>query len=330
MGGLALFLALGGPRIFHKGSRTSPPVETQQQMSATKQPTGQADAPLDYSGPSFKNSLSKQPDNQIFSLDWLEQNGKKVKKLSDIHLTYYLLANSRRCSLDSLAPCIREKIKSNGIDALEYQFTYFLDRVMIAGSGEMEWDKQRYVTHFNLLRDAGWNSGVHAGQNNYTCRDFKFKDKNGLEFIKQNIKNNKVFIRRQDHDAPNGRTFSGQEAVDWHTVSVNLHDFPLSVPEGKRRNQLAKKLKSTAIAGLYSRSFIVIKTRDGKMFLTEAMDTGTGVKNGWIDWRIGNSSDQIKYFLSLESPFEATCYTFDDPQISLTKVLSSSKNFTKK
>lgn len=66
------------------------------------------------------------------------------------------------------------------------------------------------------------------------------------------------------------------------------------------------------------------------MFLTEAMDTGTGVKNGWIDWRIGNSSDQIKYFLSLESPFEATCYTFDDPQISLTKVLSSSKNFTKK
>ncbi len=329
LGGLALFLALGGPRLFKKDPATIKQQQVQQFMPDNPSNSNRP-AVVQHKYSSAAVTFSGQPLNQIFSQDWLHANGKLAKKIKKARITYYLLANSDRCHIDSLSTCLRKKIIAKKIPAAEFQYTYFLDRVMIAGSGELFWQGQHYVTRYNLLRKAGWNSGEHERKNKYTCRNFQYNNKKALEFIGANINNKNVFTKWDEHAEPNGRTFSGQQAVNWQTVSVNLKDFPVSVPDPKRRNRLAAKFKTKNITGPFARSFIVIKTKDGRQFLTEAMDTGSGVKRNWIDWRIGNSSDQIKYFLALGSTVEATCYTFDDPDITLEKVLCSSRNFTAK
>ncbi|KAA3615300.1 MAG: hypothetical protein DWQ05_14655 [Calditrichaeota bacterium] len=331
LGGLALFMALGGPHLFKKNPDKKQPAQVQKQRTE-EAPSVKTPAPAKIVQNKNANSETflSQPRNQIFSLDWLEKNGQRAKQASGVRITYYLLANSQRCHVDSLSQCIRDKIAAKNIDAMEFQYTYFLDRVMIAGSGVLEWEGQRYVTRYDLLRKAGWNKDDYEGKNNYTCRNFKFNNKNALPFIASTIKMDGIFTKWQDHPTPNGRTFSGQQAEDWRSVSVNLKNFPVSVPDQNRRKSLAAKFKGKNIKGPFARSFIVIKTNDGKQFLTEAMDTGSGVKENWIDWRIGNSSTEIKYFLSLGSIVDATCYTFNDPNITLEKVLQNSRNFTAK
>lgn len=327
LGGLALFLAIGGPRLLKKGDPDQPgtPAVTETAPQSDKPSPAAASSggaplsgtvPLDFAG---------QPDNLISTTQWLAENGKLTREMQAANLTYYLLARSDRCHPDSLRPCVREKIQAANIDQREFQYTYFLDRVLLAGSGQLFWEGKAYFVNYVQLRKAGWASGERDFKNNYYCSSFSFRSKKPIEFIRQNISNKAVFTTFEEAPFPNGATASGQHAVNWHTVSVNPLDFPLSVPDEKRRAALQKRWADGKRWAPAARSFIVLITKDRRMFLTEASDTGGGVKPGWIDWRIGNTSAEIKYFHAIGSPVKAICYTFTDPNITFEQVLANSK-----
>ncbi|MFQ5631965.1 MAG: hypothetical protein ACE5I1_24610, partial [bacterium] len=171
------------------------------------------------------------------------------------------------------------------------------------------------------VRKVGWSSGSR----NYSCRNFSFQAQNAVALIRQNISDVRIFEPVETAQYPNGSTVSGQGAIDWVSLSVNARDFPLSVPNATRRNQLKTRYASDGKREPVARSFVVIQTKDGRLFLSEAMDTGSGVKPGWIDWRIGNTSTEIKYFHALGRAVKAYCFTFDDPNMTYEKVLANSK-----
>ncbi len=329
IGGLALFMILGGPRRLKKDEPPFPKSDRPASNVPADKPadTGKGDRRLSViDRPTFQG----QPDNLITSLEWLERNGKVVVEMQDARLTYYLRARSDRTHIDSVANCLREAVLQQNIDPVDFQYTYFLDRVMIAGSGLLIWEGKRYITDYARLRKAGWTSGDRGFKNSYRCNNFRYQSKNPFDFIRANINNPDVFIPYEKARYPNGLTASGQEAVNWHTVSVNPFDFPLSVPNTRRREQLTRRYAAEGKRAPQARSFIVIIAKDGRMFLTEAMDTGSGVKRKWIDWRIGNTSAEIKYFFSIGSQVKAICYVFQDPNITFEQVLAASRPITAK
>ncbi len=331
IGGLALFLTLGGPNRLKKRSRSPKP-----QIEATAEKTSDRRAAKSQGAPAELAALQSstfrgQPDNLITSVDFLEKNGRAVKDVpGQVSITYYLLARSDRCHPDSLKPCIKEKLQAQNIDPEEFQYTYFLDRVNIAGSGILFWQGRRYITNYARIRQAGWTSGERNFRNNYRCSSFQFRSKKAREFIEQNIGNEKIFTPYEKAPHPNGLTASGQEAVDWHTVSVNPFDFPLSVPATRRREQLTRRFATQGKRAPQPRSFLVLLADDGRMFLTEAMDTGSGVKRNSIDWRIGNTSAEIRYFFGIGRKVRVLCYTFSDPNITFEQVLAGSNPVTAK
>ncbi|HHL71753.1 MAG TPA: hypothetical protein ENJ29_04495 [Bacteroidetes bacterium] len=325
LGGAALFFALGGPRMFKKKppAPTRPPVTD---VTRPDTPTGDKKAAR-RSASKDRGSVPGQAivlENRASALNWLRNNLDELKGMpKKVSLTYYLIAKSERCAPEALSACIQEKIRTQKIDAREFQYTFFLDRVMMAGSGRLKFDGKEYFTNYALLRDAGWNKGKYAGRNSYTsCKAFSWKSKNGLDFIKKNISNEAVFIPIEKAPAPNGLTASGQPAIDWVTVSVNPADFPLSVPNTARRKQLAQRYGKAGKMKPKARSYIVLITESGEMFLTEAMDTGGGVKKGWIDWRISNTSGDIARFHKLGKTATAFCFTTDDPGMTREKIIA--------
>jgi hypothetical protein len=102
----------------------------------------------------------------------------------------------------------------------------------------------------------------------------------------------------------------------------------MSVPDEKRRARLTQRFTANAANGNKApapRVFVVLEFNNGQKFLTEAADGGSGVQKGWVDWRIGNSSTEIRYFQALGSAAKATYFVFDDPQMALEKVLDKSR-----
>ncbi len=329
IGGLAVFLIFGGPRRLKKADAPLPADQAAPAAVPAERPItpGIPDRSLSVvDRPTFKG----QPDNLITSLEWLEKNGRVMVEMQDARLTYYLRARSDRTHIDSVANCLREAVMQRNIDPVDFQYTYFLDRVMIAGSGLLIWEGKRYVTNYARLRKAGWTSGERNFKNSYRCNNFRYQSKKPFDFIRANINNPEVFEPYEKARYPNGLTASGQEAVNWHTVSVNPYDFPLSVPNQRRRQQLTQRYAAEGKRVPQARSFIVLIANDGRMFLTEAMDTGSGVKRKWIDWRIGNTSAEIKYFFGIGSQVKAICYVFQDPNITFEQVLAASRPVTMK
>ncbi len=329
--GLAVFLALGGPNRLkkkqHDRGTIEKPTATQPEQPQPSQPTAPAQPatpPRDSTLP-IPAHFNGQPDNLISSVDWLEKNATPMVSMQSARITYYLMARSDRCRVDSLAPCLQQAITKAGIDPDDFHYTYFLDRVMIAGSGILFWQGNEYLVNYARLRKAGWQQGARNFKNVYRCNGFAYKSKNPIEFIQNHIHDESVFVPIEKARHPNGLTASGQEAVDWHTVSVNPMDFPLSVPNNARRSRLTERFTLQKKRVPQARSFIVITSQDGRKFLTEAMDTGSGVKRNWIDWRIGNTSAEIKYFFGIGRTVKATCYILKDPSVTFEQVLAASK-----
>ncbi len=274
--------------------------------------------------PSISNA-SAAGSNLITSLKFLERKSASSFTLDNVHVTYYVLAKSARCAVDSLSLCLQEKIRQSKIDEREYQYTYFLDQVVLEGSGIMQWSGREYTVTYNKLRDNGWMPERNGTKNNYTCSNFSFTAKQALDFIKSNIATENIFTPIEQARHPNGLTASTQPAVDWQTVSVNPADFPLSVPDASRREVLTQRYAAAGQRKPVQRSFILLEFPTGEKFLTEAADTGSGIPRGTIDWRIGNSAAEIAYKASLGTTAKATCYVFDDPTITFEMVLEQGR-----
>ena len=281
-----------------------------------------------------KSAVQNQPsispasaasNNLVTSLEFLERKSAARFTLENVRVTYYVLAKSSRCAVDSLSPCMQEKIQQSKIEEKNFQYTYFLDQTVLEGSGILSWKGREYFVTYNKLRDNGWAPERGGVKNNYTCSNFSFTSKQALDFIEDTISNKEIFTPIEEARNPNGLTASTQPAVDWQTVSVNPADFPLSVPDAKRREVLAERYTSAGQKKPMPRSFILLEFPTGEKFLTEAADTGSGIPRGTIDWRIGNTAAEIAYKASLGSAAKATCYVFDDPTITFEMVLEQGR-----
>jgi hypothetical protein len=316
------WLLFGGrgivPKDWHR--KAPPPAEetAAEEPAAAKTPAGvSASAPA--------SGFAGQPGSLVRSVDYLKSKAQSTFTIDKVRVTYYLIARSDRCQIDSLETCLQDRIRTAKIDPRDFQYTYFLDRVVNAGTGILNWQGQPYLTRYDKLLDYGWNSGERSRKNNYSCSGFSYGSKKPIEFINANLAKKDLFTPLREVEHPNGLTVSGQPAVDWTTLSINPADFPMSVPNEKRRAILAQRFTAKGNKAPAPRVFVVLEFNNGNKYLTEAADGGSGVKKGWVDWRIGNTSAEIRYFHSLGGYAKATCFVFDDPGVTIEKVLEQSK-----
>lgn len=331
----ALFLAVGGPQLI-KRERAPKPAKQQQQQQQQEQRQRAAiaadsllaellsTAPRTPDTPAPAATFASAPFNQIRSRDWLQQNGKLTVEMQEANLIYYLIASSERCRIDSLEACLREQVRAANIDPTDFQLTYFLDRVIRTGAGILVWQGRRYITYYDRLREAGWTTGERDFDNDYSCSSFSYRSKNPMPFINRTLPDERIFEPVEKARYPNGRTTSGQGAVNWLTVAVNMRDFPLSVPDSTRRAMLTSRFSGQGRRQPVERAFIVIELADGRQFLTEPMDTGGYIDSKTINWRIGNSSDEIAFFRSLGRIAKAYCFTVPK-EITYETVLTNSR-----
>lgn len=318
----ALWLLFGGRGLLDKHQRAKPKDQPTATFPERKAPavTEKSAPPGQPSAPGATTSASL-----ITSLDFLKKKSAASFTMDQVRVSYYVLARSARCAVDSLTPCLQERIRQAGIDAKEFQYTYFLDQVLVEGSGILEWQGREFAVSYDKLRALGWTPERNGAKNIYTCSNFKYLGKQALDFVNANLSNRDVFTPIEEARSPQGLTASGQPAVDWCTVSVNPGDFPMSVPDAKRRDVLAERYTARGQKKPAPRSFIVLEFPTGEKFLTEASDTGSGVQPNVIDWRIGNTAAEIAYKDRLGSVAKATCYTFDDPTIGFEMVLEQGR-----
>jgi hypothetical protein len=316
------WLLFGGrgmvPKEWHRTPQPQSEETPDQEATAAKASTTMAE-----SAPA--SGFSGQPGNIIQSLNFLKSKAQSSFAISKVRVTYYLIAKSDRCHVDSLETCLRDRTRTAQIDARDFQYTYFFDRVINAGTGILSWQEQHYLVRYDKLRAYGWNSGERSHKNNYSCSGFSFRSKKPIEFINANLTKKDLFVPLNETEYPNGVTVSGQPAIDWVTLSINPADFPMSLPNEKRRATLAQRFTAAGNKAPAPRSFVVLEFANGTQYLTEASDGGSGVQKGWVDWRIGNSSTEIRYFQALGGNAKATCFVFDDPTMTVEKILAQSQ-----
>jgi len=270
-------------------------------------------------------AVFQQPPSLIASLDYLKSNAQTSFAIPQVRVTYYLIAKSERCAVDSLEACLQDRIRAAQIDARDFQYTYFLDRVINAGTGILTWQEQKYLVRFDKLRENNWTIGERAPKNKYACSGFVYKSKKAVEFINANLSKKDLFTPLAEVEHPNGLTISGQPALDWLSLAVNPVDFPMSVPEPNRRATLTQRFTAKGGKAPVARAFVVLEFSNGQKYLTEATDGGSGVQKGWVDWRIGNSSPEIRYFQALGSSAKATCFVFNDANVTIENALEKSR-----
>ncbi len=318
------WLLLGGRGLIPKDKRREAPQpspELQEAAEASPAVTKSSARASEPATPDTAPGFAGQPVSLIPSVDYLKSKAKSSFTIDKVRVTYYLIAKSDRCEVDSLETCLQDRIRTAKIDTRDFQYTYFLDRVINSGTGILTWQGQSYLVRYDKLRENNWASH----KNNYSCAGFSYHTKKAVEFITGNLAKKDLFTPLSETEFPNGATVSGQGAVDWQTLSINPADFPMSVPNEKRRAVLAQRFAANKLKAPAPRTFVVLEFANGNKYLTEASDGGSGVKKGWVDWRIGNTSTEIRHFLSLGSTAKATCFVFDDPSVTAEQALTESK-----
>lgn len=312
----ALWLLFGGKGVLEKHERLAP-ARDKASSPENKEARPTSARPVTPAIPAASNNL-------ITSLEFLNKKCTARFTLDRIRVTYYVLAKSARCAVDSLSPCLQEAVRKARLDEEDFQYTYFFDRVLVEGSGILEWRGRQYSVRYDRLQQHGWTKDRRDANNSYTCAGFAYTGKSAIDFISDNIANRELFTPMEEEPFPNGQTASLQPAVDWRTLSVNPVDLPLSVPDARRRDELGARYAARGQKKPAARSFIVLEFPSGERFLTEAADTGSGVQRRAVDWRIGNTAVEINYKESLGPYAKATCYVFDDPTITFEMVLEQS------
>lgn len=327
-GGVIIWLVFGGKGVLDKGSppRTRP-IIVPADSSAPSSPPQSALAPSpEFSHPENNFLPSRiQPAFEIHSLDFLQSLNNRPLVLEQVQVTYYVRDNSARCHFDSLPACLQERILEKELNARDLQYTYFFDRVLDSGTGVLSWEMREYLVRYDALQKYGWTSGKRNFTNDYRCGSFSYRSKKGVEFIQDNLLNRELFLPAEAMRFPNGQTASGEGAVDWQTLAVNLADIPLSVPEAKRRASWSKRAAANGKRPPRARVFVVLEFPNGKKYLTEASDTGSGLKSRTVDWRIGNTSAEIAFFQTLGNTAKATAFMLDDARVTFAHAVERSR-----
>ena len=326
-GGVIIWLVFGGKGVLNKDHhqpRSSPavPADSTAISSPAPQPIASTPPPP---ADKIPFPLRARPPFEIHSLDYLKSLDARPLMLEQVRVTYYVRDNSVRCHFDSLPACLQERIVEKDLNARDFQYTYFFDRVLDSGSGVLTWEMREYLVQYETLRKHGWTSGKRNLANDYRCDSFSYRSKKGVEFIQDNLLNRELFRSLEGSRFPNGQTASGEPAVDWQTLAVNLTDFPLSVPETKRRESWTKRAGASGKRPPRARVFVVLEFPNGKKFLTEASDTGSGLRSHTVEWRIGNTNEEIAFFLTLGNKAKVTAFALDDVKVTFEQTLAWSR-----
>ncbi|NUO78799.1 hypothetical protein HUU05_01880 [candidate division KSB1 bacterium] len=327
--GVIIWLLFGGKGVLEKKPKSSHKDKSTTAARAdtvSRQPElSRQTAPSSRYSEEALLSIPNRPPFEIQSLAYLQSLDRDPLTVEQVKVTYYLRDNSQRCHFDSLPPCLQDRLVEHELNKRDFQFTYFFDRVLDSGSGVLTWEMRDFFVQYESLRKYGWTSGKRNFSNDYNCNSFSYRSKKGVEFIQDNLLNRELFLPLETLRYPNGQTASGEPAVDWQTLAVNLTDFPLSVPNSKRRESWTKRAAANGKRPPHARVFIVLEFPNGKKYLTEASDTGSGVKTNSVDWRIGNTSDEIALFHALGNKAKATAFVIDDEKVTFAQVLAQSK-----
>ncbi|MGH7600233.1 MAG: hypothetical protein ACREOI_28085, partial [bacterium] len=126
------WLLLGGRGLIPKDKRREAPRPSPELQEA-------AEASPDVAKPSARDSepatlaavprFAGQPGSLITSVDYLKSKAKSSFTIDKVRVTYYLIAKSERCQVDSLETCLQDHIRTAKIDPRDFQYTYFFDRV---------------------------------------------------------------------------------------------------------------------------------------------------------------------------------------------------------
>ncbi len=327
-GGIIIWLVFGGKGMLDKNStKPSRPIIVPADSVAAPSPPPRTLASTPTLSPAEPLALNsrKAPAFEIHSLDFLNSLNDRPLVLEQVQVTYYLREASARCHVDSVPVCLQERVFEQELNARDFQYTYFFDRVLDSGTGVLLWEMREYLVRYETLRKYGWTSGKRNFTNDYRCGSFSYRSKKGVEFIQDNLLNRELFVPLETLNYPNGQTASGEAAVDWQTLAVNLADIPLSVPEAKRRASWTKRAGANGKRPPRARVFVVLEFPNGRKYLTEASDTGSGLKSHTVDWRIGNTSSEIAFFHALGNTAKATAFMFDDAKITFAQVLERSR-----
>lgn len=325
-GGIIVWLVFGGKGVMDKNS-TKPSRPKIVRVDSSSSPPLRTIDPTPTLPPAVSPVLASRqaPAFEIHSLDFLNSLNNRPLVLEQVQVTYYLRDNSVRCHFDSLPPCLQERVLEQELNARDFQYTHFFDRVLDSGTGVLTWEMREYLVRYEALRKYGWTSGKRNFTNDYRCGSFSYRSKKGVEFIQDNLLNRELFLPLETMRHPNGQTASGEAAVDWQTLAVNLADIPLSVPDAKRRASWTKRTAANGKRPPRARVFVVLEFPNGKKYLTEASDTGSGLRAHAVDWRIGNTASEIAFFHTLGNTAKATAFMLDDAKITFAQVLARSR-----
>ncbi|MEK7727718.1 MAG: hypothetical protein AAB354_04850 [candidate division KSB1 bacterium] len=328
-GGVIIWLVFGGKGVLdrdHDAPRSSPAIPADSVSLSHGPPERIAETPPELKPPNqVPLAMRSRLPFEIHSLAFLKSLDARPLTLENVQVTYYLRENSTRCHFDSLPPCLQDHLDERELNARDFQYTYFFDRVLDSGSGVLTWEMREYLVQYEALRRFFWTSGKRNFTNDYQCKSFSYRSKKGVEFIQDNLMNRELFRPLERSRFPNGQTASGEAAIDWQTLAVNLADFPLSVPDAKRRESWTKRAGANGTRPPRARVFVVLEFPNGRKYLTEASDTGSGLKSRTVDWRIGNTSEEIAFFLTLGNKAKATAFMLDDSKITFAEVLARSQ-----
>ncbi len=328
-GGVIIWLVFGGKGVLdrdHDTPRSSPKLPADSASIFSRPNERVVASPLPTKPvEDFLLPVRNRPPFEIHSLDFLKSLAARPVVLEQVKVTYYLRDNSVRCHFDSLPPCLQDRIIARELNARDFQYTYFFDRVLDSGSGALTWEMREYFVQYEALRKYGWTSGKRNFTNDYNCGSFAYRSKKGVEFIQDNLLNRELFLPLETLRFPNGQTASGEPAVDWQTLAVNLTDFPLSVPNAKRRESWTKRAAANGKRPPQARVFVVLEFPNGRKYLTETSDTGSGIKTNSVDWRIGNTSEEIAFFHALGNQAKATAFVLDDAKVTFAQALARSR-----
>lgn len=261
---------------------------------------------------------------RLGSRDYLQDLSAYVYHLPEVEVTYHVLPHSDRCAVDSLPACLQQEVRANQIDPREFQYTYFCDRVSLAGAGILRWQNREYMVTADSLAAGGWNGGKQKAANSYDCAAFSYKSKTSLEFIPERLKAKSVFVPIAKASFPNGPTVSGQQAIDWLTLAVNPAELPLSVPDLAMRRLLSQNKSGTKRKAPFARVYVVLEFPGGYKLLTEAADVNENLKVKQVSLRIADSGNDVVAFQTLGSRATATAYLVADENMTYDRILAGS------
>jgi hypothetical protein len=118
------WLLLGGRGLIPKNKRREAPRPTPELQQAAEESPAVAKSSAAAAEPATSATAPRfagQPGSFISSVDYLKSKAKSSFTIDKVRVTYYLIAKSDRCQVDSLETCLQDRVRTAKIDPRDFQ-----------------------------------------------------------------------------------------------------------------------------------------------------------------------------------------------------------------